>query len=396
MEILGIDIPPVPEVALAGITTDSVLLYWKPPESYPTPLKHFVQVNGINGEPAKYCSVFIMYGLLTFSASVGEFNRSDASVQVTGLKPGTYYGIRAIATNATNLSSQSRLIQVQTIPLTGHEGSRQLSSLEQHGAQNHGKRNGSGRRHSSAANPGEIANCHIQAQGTSGEEQGPEETMAQLTRKLDSLRRQQEEVDRQTADDTAENERTKAALTKERDELRQTVEEKEKAHLEFKKQVNELEKQCKAAQRKKSSKERQLQQKKVERQRKLDDVARWKDECVEIHIESEHMKMEKLGLERTHQKRMAATRKVIEEANADNKVLEEEIRVWGIRIKELEEDRRRTHSEQNEEEREAERREKEEEDAHEKRVRDYQTQVAELWKVNQQVSHGLGPYLPLG
>jgi len=54
VEILGIDIPPVPEVALAGITTDSVLLYWKPPENYHSPLKHFVQVNGINGEPAKH------------------------------------------------------------------------------------------------------------------------------------------------------------------------------------------------------------------------------------------------------------------------------------------------------------------------------------------------------
>jgi len=338
-------------------------------------------------------STFIKYSSLTFMASVGEFNRSDASVQVTGLKPGTYYGIRAIATNATNLSSQSRLIQVQTIPLTGHEGSRQLSSLEQPSAQNHGKRNVSAQRYSSATNPSEIANGQIQAHGTSGEEQGPEETMAQLIRKLDSLRRQQEEVDRQMADDTAENERTKAALTKERDELRQRVEEKEKAHLEFKKQVNELEKQCKAAQRKKSSKERQLQQKKVERQRKLDDIARWKDQCVEIHIESEDIKKEKLALEQAHLKRMAATRKVIEEANADNKVLEEDIRVWGFKIKELEEERRRTDSEQNEEEREVERREKEEEDIHEKRVRDYQAQVAELWKANQQVSHGLGLFI---
>ena len=54
VEILGIDIPPVPEVALAGITTDSVLLYWKPPENYHSPLKHFVQVNGINGESAEF------------------------------------------------------------------------------------------------------------------------------------------------------------------------------------------------------------------------------------------------------------------------------------------------------------------------------------------------------
>ncbi|MCJ1246961.1 hypothetical protein MMC30_004172 [Trapelia coarctata] len=363
VEILGIDIPPVPEVALAGITTDSVLLYWKPPENYHSPLKHFVQVNGIN---------------------VGEFNRSDASVQVTGLKPGTYYGIRAIATNAANLSSQSRLIQVQTVPLTGHEGSRQLSSLEQSGTQNYGKRNGPARRHSSITNSSETANGQIQANGTGGEDQGPEETMAQLTKKLDSLRRQQEEVERQIAEDTAENERIKTALTKERDELRQKVDEKEKAHLEFKKQVNELEKQCKAAQRRKSAKERQLQQKKVERQKKLDEIAKWKVECIEMRTETEDTKKEKVGLEDARQKRLAASRKIIDEANADNKVLEEEIRVWGIKIKELEEERRRTDSEQNEEELEAERREREDEEIHDKRVRDYQVQVAELWNRNQQ------------
>ena len=49
VDILGIDIPPIPDVALAGITHDSVLLYWKPPENYHAPLKHFIQVNGING-----------------------------------------------------------------------------------------------------------------------------------------------------------------------------------------------------------------------------------------------------------------------------------------------------------------------------------------------------------
>ena len=327
------------------------------------------------------------------TASVGEFNRSDASVQVTGLKPGTYYGIRAIATNAGNLSSQSRLIQVQTIPVTGHEGSRQLASLEQPCAQVHGKQNGFGRRHSSTTNPSESTNGQIHAHGVSGDEQGPEETMAQLTKKLDSLRRQHEEVDRQMLQDIAENERIKSALTKERDELRQKVDEKEKAHLEFKKQVNELEKQCKAAQRKKSSKERQLQLKKVERQKKLDEIARWKEESVEMRRETEDMRKEKVRLDEAHQKKMAATRKIIDEAIADNKVLEEEIRVWGIKIKELEENRKRTDTEQNEEEKEAERREKEDEEAHEKRVRDYQAQVAELWKANQQVSHGFGQFI---
>lgn len=49
VEILGFDIPPVPDVALSTITSDSVLLYIKAPENYHTPLKVFVQVNLISG-----------------------------------------------------------------------------------------------------------------------------------------------------------------------------------------------------------------------------------------------------------------------------------------------------------------------------------------------------------
>ena len=46
-ELLGLDIPPIPEASLAGITPDSVLLYWKPPDNQAASLKHTIEVNGI-------------------------------------------------------------------------------------------------------------------------------------------------------------------------------------------------------------------------------------------------------------------------------------------------------------------------------------------------------------
>lgn len=49
VNLLGLDIPPVPEVSLAGITTEGVLLYWKPPESQHASLTHGIHVNGIKG-----------------------------------------------------------------------------------------------------------------------------------------------------------------------------------------------------------------------------------------------------------------------------------------------------------------------------------------------------------
>ena len=49
VELLGLDIPPVPDVSLGGISSDSVLLYWKPVDNQSASLKHAIQVNGIKG-----------------------------------------------------------------------------------------------------------------------------------------------------------------------------------------------------------------------------------------------------------------------------------------------------------------------------------------------------------
>ncbi|MCJ1287662.1 hypothetical protein MMC26_007014 [Xylographa opegraphella] len=360
--ILGFDIPPVPDVALSTITHDSVLLYWKPPENYHSPLRHFIQINGIK---------------------VGEFNRNDVSVTLTGLVPGNYYGIRAIATNAAGFSSFSRLIRIQTIPLTGATAPKLLAAAaERRALAQKQKESTSGRQSTTSDN--EHTNGQPSNSGHGGDEYESEETVAFLTKKLNSLRRQQEEIDRQNAEELAENERVKAAGLKEIAELRQKVEEKEKAHLEFKKQVNELEKQCKAAQRKKSAKERQLQQRKAESQKKRDEVIRWKAEIIEMRENTQAMQKEKAELAEAHEKYMASMRQTIDEGNADIKVLEEEIRVWGVKIKALEDQKRKNDDEQNEEEREAEKRERDEEEAHEKRIQEYQAQIATLYKAHQQ------------
>ncbi|MCJ1420665.1 hypothetical protein MMC32_007024 [Xylographa parallela] len=366
VEILGIDIPPEPDVALSTITHDSVLLYWKPPENYHSPLKHFFQINGIN---------------------VGEFNRNDASITLTHLVPGNYYGIRAIATNAAGFSSFSRLIQIQTIPLTGATAPKYIAAADERRAlaQRQSRQPPSGRQHSqSTTNDTEHTNGQSSNSGLGRDESESADTVAFLTKKLNSLRRQQEDIDRQNAEESAEHERVKAAGIKELSELRQKVEEKEKAHLEFKKQVNELEKQCKATQRKKSAKERQLQQKKAEAQKKRDDIVRWKAETIEMRKNTEAMRKEKAELVEAHEKYMSSMRKTIDEGNADIKVLEEEVRVWGVKIKASEDRKRKNDDEQNEEEREAERREREEEEAHEKRIQEYQAQIAALHKLNQQ------------
>ena len=54
-EILGLDVPPVPEISLAGITCNEVLLYWKQPEDdHFASLKFDIVVNGITGRFSVY------------------------------------------------------------------------------------------------------------------------------------------------------------------------------------------------------------------------------------------------------------------------------------------------------------------------------------------------------
>lgn len=340
---------------------------------------------------------------------VGEFNRSDASVQVTGLQPGCYYSIRAIATNAANFSSLGPLIRLRTVPLTGHDqgkfsyaqtqrdtdtpGFRTSASTDdslQHGPAQQLSKRISGRRTSSVTHNAEISASQTHQMVNGSEDSGSEETIPQLTKRLDFLRRQQDEIDKQVAEEEEEAERSKANLLRERDLLKQTLKEKEEAQLEFKKQVNELEKQSKATQRKKSAKERLLYQKQSEKQKMRDEVTKWDREIVEMRTDAEAMRTEKADLNEAKEKKIEGIRKLIADYQAANKAMEEEIRIKGNRIKLLERERKNSDGAQNEEEDDSERIEREREQAHEARMHDCQVQYSSLWRIFQQVNASIG------
>lgn len=374
-EILGIDVPPQPEVTLSTITSTTVSLYWRPPDHHSS-LVRSIQVNGIN-------SWSITNRLIRFAdpSSVGPIDRALSSVAVNNLKPGNHYGIRAVATNGVGNSSTSRLIQVQTIPEDGHRGTKLLAIMDS----GYEKPSLPSRRSSPTTSTTESSPSQS-VTGASGKgDVDSDETVTRLAKKLDALRRQKEEIERQLAEEVEEAESSKATLTRERDDLRRVLEEKEKASLEFKKQVNELEKQCKATQRRKSAKERTLQQKKSERQKMKDQMSKWELESLDMRTQSDTKRRESSQLEEEHTEKMVNTQKQIEGAHAESKVLEEEIQDWGKKIKILEEERRRADQEQDEEEQEGERREKEEEQAHEAKVQELQATYAALWRITSQV-----------
>ncbi|EPS37008.1 hypothetical protein H072_9393 [Dactylellina haptotyla CBS 200.50] len=91
---LGLDIPAPPRVSLHNISADSIELHWSPPEKAGSVAKHIIQINGQN---------------------VGENERRDTSVVVTGLSPDQIYNVRVIAANSSNFQAPSPLIRLRTL-----------------------------------------------------------------------------------------------------------------------------------------------------------------------------------------------------------------------------------------------------------------------------------------
>ncbi|MCJ1311032.1 hypothetical protein MMC25_004702 [Agyrium rufum] len=393
VEVLGIDLPPIPDVSLAGITFDSVLLYWKPPENYHASLRHFIQVNGIN---------------------VGEFNRSDASVQVTGLKAGCYYSIRAIVTNSANFSSLGPLIRLRTLQSDGSQQSRPLCYGMGRDTEGAGRISANNldeiqhpqssilvRDHDSTPYPtrrtfsgrrapqlpyatSASTNLNKEASISVGKEHETDGSIPFLNKKLDILRRQQEEVELQVREEEEEAECARYALTKERDNVRQVLKEKEDAQSEFKKQVNDLEKSSKAAQRKKSAKERLLQQKLAERQKMTDDISRWDREMMDMKTDVQSLEIETnelIGMQETKILKLQGT---IAECQAMNKSMEDEIRAKGTNIKILEKQIQTAAGKDTDHGEDTEQLEKEKDLVHETRLNDWQNQYATLWQKLQQ------------
>ena len=409
-ELLGLDIPPAPEVSLAGITTDSVLLYYKPLDIQTAPLKLSIQVNGIKGKTCFRSNIGSYAALLILLMLVGEFNKDDTSVQITGLRTGNYYSIRVLATNAANFTTPSSIIRLRTIPpsprgdgenVTLPESSAQNepavvyatstpfqaslpspATKEQGGGQHQTKRVTSGRRNSPAVPGGEQSFVQSVPTGSSDEDESPE-TIQRLTERLNFLRAEKERVDREIAEEEEDSRRNIVELTKERDRLKQEYKEREEASSELRRHGNHLDKVNRTAQSRKAAKEKQLQQKKAERQKLRDDIARYERETIEMRRNTEAMRKEKEEILATKDRDVAEIRKGIAEDLAAIKLLEEEIRVKGAQIKVMEKEQERMSAgtsggqEQNNTERES-------DQAWEARMQIQQAHLGSLWQSLQQ------------
>lgn len=304
--------------------------------------------------------------------SVGDFGPDDDTIHVTGLKPSHYYNIRVITTNAAEFSTFGPLIRLRTSPAqpTGIDSGTALDDKpgndplegnvpatiraapshfdntlpsiphqailqEFSGNQNNARRATSGQRGTFwTCGAGNSSNPVLNSGRKDDIE--VEGVIKQLTERLEVSRREQQDVDRQISDEENESKRVIAEIVKERDGLKQILKEKEESSSELRKQGNHLDKLNRTAQSRKAAKEKILQQKKAERQKMEDDIVRWNKEISEIGSDTQDMMDEKAEITAANDLEVAEVRKGISEHQGWIKSLEEDIRIKGIQIKEIE------------------------------------------------------------
>lgn len=168
---------------------------------------------------------------------------------------------------------------------------------------------------------------------------GSGECIRDLTERLNLARSDQQEIDKQVQEEEQESKRTVIELARERDRLKHILKEKEDNNLDLKKQSNHLDKLSRAAQSKKASKEKVLLQKRAERQRIEDETAQWNQEISKMNRETDEMIADEAVVIRGKESDVNEIRTRISRDQVLVKSMEEEIRVKGIQIKAIEENR---------------------------------------------------------
>lgn len=343
--LLGFEVPTGPQVDLAGVKADGLVLHWKPRDDRKTTHRYDIQVNG---------------------AIVGEVSHADTSIVIANLCPEKLYIVRVITVNSVDFRAASEPIRVYTkssasgdfyhassASLDDYEGPTgpptvspvkrvQDSSAppptpppmirESSSGPGQPKRSLIGRRPSPA-----VLGIDTQNLGYENDhEEDAAESQHALTEKLDEIGRETTDIDRQIQEDDHEAGLAKVALVKERDELRADLREKEETSRDLRKQVNTLERNNQTAQNKKNAQEKALQQKLSERQKLKDDAVRWEAEITEMKAEITSMHAQKASFLAEAETEKAALQEKQNQELHTLKTIEDENREVGLQIKQLE------------------------------------------------------------
>lgn len=189
-----------------------------------------------------------------------------------------------------------------------------------------------GRRNSPASQTVDQARSALEATDSS-------DSIRQLTERLNNLRQELDDMERQIQDEDQDFVTQKAILIDKRDEKKGALKEKEDASRELRKEVATLERQTASAQTRRAQQEKVLRQKEAERKKLKDDMAKWTREAVELREAAERIETERAEYEASSEQRLQDVKEKHAQELQSNKCLEEAIREKGIQIKALEEER---------------------------------------------------------
>lgn len=351
---------------------------------------------------------------------MGEINKGETSVQVTGLKPAHFYSIRVIASSNANFSTLGQLIRLRTIPSAGaksdgscideasesvevpenieaaavrpappqYESNSVPTMARESSGATTSKRTLSGRRNSPPSLTVEQSASHID-HASSGEQESTSGSVDRLTRRLESLRQEQQDLDRQMQEEDTQSKKSLTELANERDRLRQVMKEREDATTELRKLGRSLDNNHRVAQSRRAQKEQSLNEKKAERQKMQEDIARWETEITVIRQDTQYMLDQMAEVSRTKDQDVLRMRKTVEEEQATVKALEEDIRARGVEIKTMEREREQL-SDGGEEVQQLVKQDMEDDRAWDLQRNARQEELTKLWQTNQQVGMNCG------
>ena len=309
--------------------------------------------------------------------AVGECKRNETYVEIYDLEPLSKHNVRVDAVSAHNFQSRSSLIYFITHPrVEAHDanlhtrvepsdgtvgrvpkirasiprpdpfGSATAPSLvrEHSSGHGHGKRVVSGRRISPAGNAYEL-----EPQDRIAPSNGPEESIAELTERLEALQRVTIEEEEQIVREDEDYQVQYFEAVRSRDEKKQALKEREENSSDLRKQVAVADRANRAAQSKKATREKSLQQKRERLQKMHEDKARWSKQVVHLEEETVHINEEKEELRQSTLREIEEIREKIAEEHRAIRALEEDIRLKGVQLKDLEEERKRAHEDEDDE-----------------------------------------------
>jgi len=165
------------------------------------------------------------------------------------------------------------------------------------------------------------------------------DSVYELTAKLESTRKELEDMDRQEEEEEREFQTAQREWFEKRENLRQQLKKRDDESSELRRTVTTLEREFTASQSKKSKQEKVLNQLKAERDRLTEDDERWEREVPSFVEDAKRYVQQKARNEEDAREKINSIRQEGEQDQVAMKTIEEQIRDTGIRLKELEEEK---------------------------------------------------------